>query len=135
MPSTYFHSSLSYALEMSSLRPVIPRFPYVCHLIQWLISYANNALSVSSRPSIKALRLSDMRVWRHGLSLLASTFDTILTNTLHNEIGLSSVICWGFFTFGIKHTNVRFILIGISPVVKNFVPNSVTSLPTMFQNT
>lgn len=82
-----YHSTLSYALLMSSLIVIWPTLPCLLFLSLCSISYATKVLSEISLFGTKALWESEMMLGRIGLTQLAKTFETILLTMLLKLMG------------------------------------------------
>ena len=94
------HSTLSYALLMSSFTAIWPFFPLVLFLIRRSISKATVVLSVMILPGTKALCESEITLGSFGFNRLANTLDIIRDTTLPKLMGRNSVMYFGSFFWG-----------------------------------
>ena len=93
------HSTLSYALLMSSLTAMWPFFHFLLFLIQWIILKAIVVLSVIILSGMKALCESDITLGKVGFILFARTLEIIQDTTFSKLIGRNSIIYSGSFFF------------------------------------
>ena len=94
------HSTLSYALLMSSFTAMCPFFSLALFLIRLSISKATVVLSVMILLGTKALCELEITLGSIGLRLLANTIDIIHDTTLPKLMGRSFVMYSGsFFCF------------------------------------
>ena len=109
------HSTLSYALLISSFTAIWPFLPLLLLCILCNNSKAIVVLSVISLSSTKALWASDITFGKIIFNLFAITFEMILATTFSKLIGRKSDIYNGSFFFGISTICVKFILFSIWP--------------------
>ena len=98
------HSTLLYALFMSSFTAISPILPIFFWLIWCIVSKATTTLLVMRRSDINALWFSLITCRNKHFNLLSRTLDASLNTTLLRLIDWYWVILVGYFIFGMRIT-------------------------------
>jgi hypothetical protein len=98
------NSTRSYALLISSLKPINLVLLHIRVCIECKVSNATRILSVINLPEIKALCVQEIIFGNTIFSLLASTLEINFYKTLQRLIGLKSETNSGCNFFGIRTT-------------------------------